>query len=202
MSRFFKIAVCPRVTCLCSFKNKTHHRVTTGKIVVWQSRNSFAFIPPLTQQSSERSIMMSFRHYSVAIMMMIIALLLLVCGTTTTVHGFQSPRMVVQQETSSTRRMMTVLGSEISSRQAFLANSATAAAVAIGAGSALVIMPPAPAQADEYDDARAAKRAQDAESKGASTLAVPLIGGLLLSLPFFLPNILRLLGVKNSKMKD
>jgi hypothetical protein len=191
------------VTCLCSLKNKnkTHHRVTTGKIVVVrQSNNSIAFIAPLTQQSSERSIMMSFRHCFDAIMM--IALLLLVCGTT---NGFQSPRMVVQQQetTSSTRRMMTVLGSEVTSRQAFLANSATAAAaVAIGAGSALVIMPPAPAQADEYDDARAAKRAQDAESKGASTLAVPLIGGLLLSLPFFLPNILRLLGVKNSKMKD
>jgi vancomycin permeability regulator SanA len=147
--------------------------------------------------------MMSFRHCFDAIMLMMIALLLLVCGTTT-VNGFQSPRMVVQhQETSSTRRMTVVLGSEVTSRQAFLVNSATAAAaVAIGAGSALVILPPAPAQADEYDDARAAKRAQDAESKGASTLAVPLIGGLLLSLPFFLPNILRLLGVKNSKMKD
>jgi hypothetical protein len=147
--------------------------------------------------------MISFRHYVDAI---IALLLLLVCGTTTTVHGFQSPRMVVQQQettSSSTRRMTVPLGSEISSRQAFLANSANAAAVvAIGVGSSLVAMPAQPAGADEYDDARLAKRAKDAESKGGSTLAVPLIGGLLLSLPFFLPNILRLLGVKNSKMKD
>lgn len=81
----------------------------------------------------------------------------------------------------------------VSSRKAFLA-SAAASAVVVG-----LAVPEA--RADEYDDARAAKRAKAAESNGGTALAVPLIGGLALSLPFFLPNILRLLGIKNSKMK-
>jgi hypothetical protein len=94
-------------------------------------------------------------------------------------------------------RPATALGSMsspslLSSRKSFLA-SATVAMIVAGSSPDVV-------HADEYDDARAAKRAKDAETSGSTALAVPLIGGLVLSLPFFLPNILRLLGVKNSKM--
>jgi hypothetical protein len=136
---------------------------------------------------------------------MLLCILLL---ATPQVHGFQTPARIMaqplpqqqQRDTITTSRRMTALGSVVSSRQAFLASSS--AAVMAATAAVLVLPPVEAAHADEYDDARAAKRAKDAESKGANTLAIPLIGGLALSLPFFLPNILRLLGVKNSKMKD
>jgi hypothetical protein len=136
-------------------------------------------------------------------------LLCILLLATPQVHGFQTPAPMMaqpqqqQHDTITTSRRMTALDAVVSSRQAFLASSSAAVVAAAVAGSVVVLLPPVEAaHADEYDDARAAKRAKDAESKGGGTLAIPLIGGLALSLPFFLPNILRLLGVKNSKMKD
>lgn len=65
--------------------------------------------------------------------------------------------------------------------------------------SAAVMTTSTAALADEYDDARNAARAKK-QGGGASLMAAPLIGGVVLSLPFFLPSILRLLGIKNDKM--
>ena len=88
----------------------------------------------------------------------------------------------------------------VMSRRAAAKEAAFTAAAAIA--SAAVLAPTA-ANADIYDDQRKAaaeKRKQDAE-KGKSLVPAVLGGGLLLSLPFFFPNLLRL-GTKLSSLGE
>lgn len=89
------------------------------------------------------------------------------------------------------------------SRRAFLsqAGSAVASAVAVGASAAPVLA------ADKYDlnfdeSIVPAKKESPKKSDGGGGLIVggALGGGLLLSLPFFAPNLARLAGVKNAKL--
>ncbi len=93
----------------------------------------------------------------------------------------------------------------VGGRRAFLAKVATGtttAAMTIAAASSS----PAVAAADQYSldlDESFKKEAPEKKSgNGGTIVGAALGGGLLLSLPFFAPNLARLAGVKNAKIKD
>jgi hypothetical protein len=83
-------------------------------------------------------------------------------------------------------------------RRAFLSKVATSA-------TSVAIATSAPAFAGTYDldvgdTVVAEKEAPKKSSNGGQLVGGALAGGLLLSLPFFAPNLARLAGVKNAKL--
>jgi hypothetical protein len=92
----------------------------------------------------------------------------------------------------------------VAGRRAFLTTVATTttAAVAVTVATAS----PALAAAEKYSldlDQSFQKEATEKKSgNGGAIVGAALGGGLLLSLPFFAPNLARLAGVKNAKIKD
>lgn len=88
-----------------------------------------------------------------------------------------------------------------SGRRAFLKESLTTSVVA----SVVATQPlPAFAKVDEYSldsgDIKAPVKEKTETGSGSGIVAAALGGSVLLSLPFFLPNLLRLAGVKNAKL--
>ena len=85
----------------------------------------------------------------------------------------------------------------LAGRRAFLTKAATTAASIAVASPALA--------ADQYsldlDESFKKEPEKKAESGGGGIVGGALAGGVLLSLPFFAPNLARLAGYKNAKIK-
>ena len=86
-----------------------------------------------------------------------------------------------------------------SGRRAFLTNAASVATMAAAAAPAMA----ASQYSLELDETYKKEAPEKKKSGNGGTLVgAALGGGLLLSLPFFAPNLARLAGVKNAKIKD
>mmetsp|Transcript_4901 Transcript_4901/g.7453 ORF Transcript_4901/g.7453 Transcript_4901/m.7453 type:complete len:115 (+) Transcript_4901:39-383(+) len=87
-------------------------------------------------------------------------------------------------------------------RRAFLAKATTTAASFTVAS---VVASPAFAK-DDYSldtgDVAVAEKKVEKNSKGSNVVVGALAGSVLLSLPFFLPNLMRLAGINNAKNPD
>jgi hypothetical protein len=92
----------------------------------------------------------------------------------------------------------------VGGRRAFLAKVVTSTATA--AVTIAAVSSPAAAAPEQYSldlDESFKKEAPEKKSgNGGTIVGAALGGGLLLSLPFFAPNLARLAGVKNAKIKD
>lgn len=83
-------------------------------------------------------------------------------------------------------------------RRAFLAKAATAAAsVAVASPAFAAVDKYALDVGEEYKKEAPEKKS----SEGGNLVGGAFAGGLLLSLPFFAPNLARMVGIKNAKLK-
>jgi|EP00979_Chaetoceros_neogracilis_P004120 hypothetical protein len=89
-----------------------------------------------------------------------------------------------------------------SGRRAFLVKASTTAA---SFTAATVVASPAFAKDDyalDTGDVVVPEKKAENKSKGGGIVAAALGGSVLLSLPFFLPNLMRLAGINNAKNPD
>jgi len=90
------------------------------------------------------------------------------------------------------------------SRRTFLTKVVTSTATTAAAVTAVTLSPAF--AADQYaldlDDSFKKEAPKKKSGSGGTIVGAALGGGLLLSLPFFAPNLARLAGYKNAKIKD
>lgn len=95
-------------------------------------------------------------------------------------------------------RTITSLNAADQSRKAFLTTAAAGLIAATTSGTVV-----ANAASADYDldsgDVKVPEKEKKAAGNGAGIVGGALAGGLALSLPFFLPNLLRMAGIKNAK---
>lgn len=94
----------------------------------------------------------------------------------------------------------------VAGRRAFLTKAATTAAVAATATAASMTVAANPAFAAEkysleLDESYKKEEPEKKSGNGGGIVGGALAGGFLLSLPFFAPNLARIAGYKNAKIK-
>ncbi len=119
-----------------------------------------------------------------------------------------SPVVLILAAASSTANALVppTTDAAAGSRRAFISKVSTAGAGAAAAAAVTLTTPSAPAvAAGDYSldtgDVVVPKKekAEKTENGGAGLVGAALGGSVLLSLPFFLPNLMRLAGINNAK---